>query len=155
MIIRDRNLLKKLSEEVKKNGLKIVFTNGCFDILHIGHVKYLNEAKKLGDVLIVGVNSDESVKRLKGPDRPINNLEHRMYILDNLKCVDFVVPFWEDDPRELIKIIKPDFHVKGSDYKNKFIIERETVEKQGGKVVLIDIVEDISTTKIIEKVKNL
>ncbi len=154
MIIKNRETLKKVVEELKKSGLKIVFTNGCFDILHVGHVKYLNDAKKLGDILIVGVNSDESIKRLKGSERPINCLEDRMYILDNLKCVDFVVPFWEDDPRELIKIIKPHYHVKGSDYKNKTLIERELVENFGGKIVFIDLVEGKSTTKIIEKIRG-
>ncbi len=154
MIVKNRKLLESIIKELKDQGLKIVFTNGCFDILHVGHVKYLNEAKKLGDILIVGVNTDESIKRLKGSERPINCLFDRMYILDNLKCVDFVVPFWEDDPRELIKIIKPHYHVKGSDYKNKPLIEREIVEKEGGKVVFIDLVEGKSTTKIIEKIRG-
>ena len=140
---------------MKQQDLKIVFTNGCFDILHVGHVNYLNEAKKLGDFLIVGVNSDESIKRLKGHDRPINCLEDRMYILNNLKCVDLVVSFDEDDPRELIKIIKPHYHVKGSDYKNKPLIEREIVENFGGRIVFVDLVEGKSTTKTIKKIKGI
>jgi rfaE bifunctional protein nucleotidyltransferase chain/domain len=155
MIIKNRKLLENIIRELKQQDSKIVFTNGCFDILHVGHVKYLNEAKKLGDFLIVGVNSDESIKRLKGHDRPINCLEDRMYILNNLKCVDLVVPFDEDDPRELIKIIKPHYHVKGSDYKNKPLIERETIEKFGGKVVFVDLVEGKSTTKTIKKIKGI
>ena len=155
MIIKNRKLLKNIVEELKQQDLKIVFTNGCFDILHIGHVKYLNEAKKLGDFLIVGVNSDESIKRLKGHDRPINCLEDRMYILNNLKCVDLVVSFDEDDPRELIKIIKPHYHVKGSDYKNKPLIEREIVENFGGRIVFVDLVEGKSTTKTIKKIKGI
>jgi len=155
MIVKNRKLLENIVEELKQRDLKIVFTNGCFDILHVGHVNYLNEAKKLGDFLIVGVNSDESIKRLKGHDRPINCLEDRMYILNNLKCVDLVVSFDEDDPRELIKIIKPHYHVKGSDYKNKPLIEREIVENFGGRIVFVDLVEGKSTTKTIKKIKGI
>ncbi|WP_456420254.1 D-glycero-beta-D-manno-heptose 1-phosphate adenylyltransferase [Methanocaldococcus infernus] len=152
MIITDRSLLKKIVEELKRQGLKIVFTNGCFDILHRGHVEYLNEAKKLGDILIVGINSDSSVKKIKGEKRPIISLHSRAYVLDNLKAVDFVVPFDEDTPIEIIKIIKPDVHVKGGDYKEEDLPEAEVVKAYGGKVKIIPLVEGYSTTNIINEI---
>ncbi|WP_456374024.1 D-glycero-beta-D-manno-heptose 1-phosphate adenylyltransferase [Methanocaldococcus sp.] len=150
MIINDRNLLKEIVDMLKKQNLKIVFTNGCFDIIHRGHVEYLNKAKKLGDVLIVGINSDESVKKIKGNKRPIIPLYSRSYVLDNLKPVDFVVPFDEETPIELIKIIKPDIHVKGGDYKEEDLPEAEIVKSYGGEVKIIPLIEGFSTTNIIE-----
>ena len=149
MIIEDRGLLKKIVEELKNQNLKIVFTNGCFDIVHRGHVEYLNKAKKLGDVLIVGINSDKSIKKIKGDKRPIIPLHSRAYVLDNLKAVDFVVPFDEETPIELIKIIKPDVHVKGGDYKEEDLPEAEVVKSYGGKIEIIPLIEGFSTTKII------
>ncbi len=135
---------------LKNSEEKIVFTNGCFDILHVGHVKYLQKAKSLGDILIVGLNSDDSVRRLKGESRPINSFEDRAYVLSALGCVDFVVGFEEDTPYELIKAIKPDILVKGADYKDKEVVGSDIAKE----VRLIDFVEGKSTTSIIEKVKK-
>ena len=123
----------------------IIFTNGCFDILHIGHVKLLKFAKSLGDKLIVGVNSDESVRRLKGATRPINTLENRIEILQSLNCVDEVVSFDEDTPYNLITNIKPDIIVKGGDYN-----ANEVVGSDISKVIIYDLVGDMSTTKILK-----
>jgi len=135
--------------DLRKSKNKIVFTNGCFDILHVGHVKYLEEAKKLGDILIVGINSDSSVSRLKGKSRPINSLNDRSHIIASLKSVDYVIPFEEDTPIELIKAIVPNILVKGSDYKDKNIVGEEIVEK----LVLIDFVEGRSTSNTISKIR--
>jgi len=135
---------------IQNSRQKIIFTNGCFDILHSGHVKYLQIAKSFGDVLIVGLNSDESVKRLKGESRPVNSFEDRAYILSALECVDFVVGFEDDTPYELIKSIKPDILVKGEDYKDKEVVGRDIAKE----VRLVNFVEGKSTTKIIEKVKS-
>jgi D-beta-D-heptose 7-phosphate kinase/D-beta-D-heptose 1-phosphate adenosyltransferase len=135
---------------LKNKNKKIVFTNGCFDILHAGHTKYLENAKNLGDILIVGLNSDASLKRLKGRNRPINNHDDRSYILASLQVVDFVVIFDDDTPIELIKIIKPDILVKGSDYKGKEIVG-ENIAKE---IRLINFIEGKSTTKTIKKIKN-
>lgn len=133
---------------------RIVFTNGCFDILHIGHIRYLQEAAKLGDVLIIGLNSDESVRRLKGSDRPINNENDRAEMLSSLGFVDYVSIFEDDTPLDLIKTIQPDVLVKGGDYKPEDIVGREIVEGRGGKLVLLPFVEGKSTTNIIEKIKQ-
>ena len=126
---------------------KIVFTNGCFDILHVGHVKYLEVAKSFGDILIVGLNSDESVKRLKGESRPINKAEDRAYVLSSLEAVSFVVAFEEDTPYDLISYLKPDILVKGGDYKDKVVVGSDLVKE----VRLVDFVEGKSTTNIIQK----
>lgn len=133
---------------------RIVFTNGCFDILHVGHVRYLQEAAKLGDILIIGLNSDDSVKRLKGPERPINNQYERAEMLCSLGFVDYVVIFDEDTPLNLISIIQPDVLVKGGDYAPDDVIGKKEVEERGGKLVLIPFVEGKSTTNIIEKIKK-
>lgn len=138
-------------QHAKKAKEKIVFTNGCFDILHAGHVYYLNEAKKLGDRLIVAVNDDHSVKRLKGESRPINALEQRMAVLAGLGAVDWVVPFSEETPARLICRLLPDVLVKGGDYKPKEIAGYDCVVKNGGEVKILDFVEGCSTTAIIEK----
>ncbi len=137
---------------LRGKGRRIVFTNGCFDILHAGHVHYLSECKKLGDVLVVGINSDDSIKRLKGEKRPILPLEMRAYVLANLKAVDFVVPFEEDTPLKLIEAIKPDVLVKGGDWDLKNIVGREVVEGYGGRVLTIPFEFDISTTAIVERI---
>ena len=150
MIITDRNLLKNIVNELKAQNLKIVFTNGCFDIIHKGHIEYLNHAKKFGDILIVGINSDESIKKIKGDKRPIIPLESRIYILDNLKSIDFVVPFDEETPINLIEIIKPDVHVKGGDYNEEDLPESKIIKECGGKVKIIPLVEGFSTTNVIE-----
>ncbi len=134
----------------RANGKKVVFTNGCFDILHVGHVKYLQVAKSFGDILIVGLNSDASVSRLKGPSRPVNIAQDRAYLLAALEAVDFVVPFNEDTPYELIKMIRPDVLVKGGDYKGKEVVGTEFA----GELKLVDFVDGKSTTKTIEKIQG-
>jgi len=137
-----------------RKGKKVVFTNGCFDILHAGHVHYLNECKKYGDILIVGINSDNSVKRLKGEKRPLLPLEMRAYVLSNLCAVDYVVPFEEDTPYNLIKAIKPDILIKGGDWLLDQIVGKDIVESYGGTVLTIPFRYNISTTKIIEEIKK-
>ena len=132
-------------------GKRIVFTNGCFDVIHVGHIRCLNEARKLGDVLIVGVNSDDSVKRLKGKNRPVNSLNDRMEVLAALSSVDHVISFDEDTPYELISEIMPDVLVKGGDYLREEVVGADIVEKNGGKVVIIPLTEGRSTTSILEK----
>ena len=132
---------------------KIVFTNGCFDILHVGHIRYLQEAARLGDVLIVGLNSDSSVKRLKGSERPINNENERAEMLVALGFVDYVMIFDEDTPLELIKTIRPDVIVKGGDYTPDNVVGKKEVEENGGKLVIIPFIEGKSTTNIIDKLK--
>jgi len=144
---------KKHSVMLRKNGKKIVFTNGCFDILHAGHVHYLEQAKELGDELVVGLNSDSSVKTLKGPNRPINNLEQRAKVLSSLKCVDRIVSFADETPIKLIKEIKPDVLVKGGDYKVKDVVGHKEVRSWGGEVKIIPLVPGLSTTNIIKKLK--
>ena len=137
---------------MKKNEkIKVVFTNGCFDILHRGHVVYLNEARQRGDYLIVGLNSDESVSRLKGVKRPINKQEDRKYILEGLRAVDEVIIFEEDTPYELIKKINPDILVKGGNWKAESIVGSDIVLKNGGKVESLSFLNGYSTTSIIEK----
>ena len=133
---------------------KIVFTNGCFDILHVGHKRYLEQASSLGDVFVIGVNSDASVRRLKGPERPVNPEQDRMEILSALGFVDYVVLFDEDTPYELIKIVQPDILVKGGDYKPEEVVGKDIVEARGGKLVLIPFVEGKSTTNIIKKINR-
>jgi len=132
----------------------IVFTNGCFDILHIGHIRYMQEAAKLGDILIIGLNSDASVKRLKGPERPVNNEQDRAELLCALEFVDYVAIFEEDTPYNLINTLQPDVLVKGGDYNHDNVVGTDIVEARGGKLVLIPFVEGKSTTNIIEKIKN-
>ena len=144
---------EEIAEIVKHhrtNGKKVIFTNGCFDILHIGHVKYLQIAKSFGDILIVGLNSDASVSKLKGPTRPVNIAEDRAYLLAALEAVDFVVPFEEDTPFNLIKMIEPDVLVKGGDYKGKKVVGSEFAKE----LRLVDFVDGKSTSKIIEKIEG-
>ncbi len=142
--------IEQIVKRYRKSGKKVVFTNGCFDILHVGHVKYLQEAKSFGDVLIVGLNSDESVSRLKGPSRPVNIAGDRAYILAALEAVDFVVPFEEDTPYSLIKMIQPDTLVKGGDYEGKEVVGTEF----SGELKLVDFVDGKSTTKTIQKIQG-
>ena len=137
-------------EILRKSEKKIVFTNGCFDILHMGHVKYLEKAKKLGDILVVGINSDDSIKRLKGKNRPINSLNDRCCVIASLKSVDFVIPFEEDTPIELIAAIVPDVLVKGGDYKGKKVVGEEIAKE----LVLIDFLEGRSTSNTIKKIQK-
>lgn len=139
-------------EKLKKQGKKIVTTNGVFDILHLGHVKYLEEAKKLGDVLIVGVNTDKSVRLNKGDKRPINDEKSRLGVLAGLESVDYVFLFDEKDPREWLSQIKPNTHVKAGDYKINQIIEKNAVEKNNGKIVIVKMERGYSTTGLINKI---
>src|SRR3989338_8025600 len=149
------NELKNIAEKLKKVGKKIVTTNGIFDILHIGHIRYLQEAKKLGNILIVAVNSDSSAKKLKGPKRPLNNENDRAESLAALKCVDYVTVFNEENPIKILGIIKPNIHAKGGDYKINQIIEKDIVENNNGKIVLIPKVEGYSTTDFIKNIIDL
>ncbi len=139
-------------ESLRKEGKRIVFTNGCFDILHAGHADYLQRAKELGDVLVVGINTDDSVRRLKGANRPIVPLELRIKLLSSLKPVDFVLPFSEDTPIELIKRVKPHVLVKGGDWELEKVVGKDFVESYGGKVLTIPFRYDISTSQIIERI---
>ncbi|AXX91767.1 bifunctional heptose 7-phosphate kinase/heptose 1-phosphate adenyltransferase [Malaciobacter molluscorum LMG 25693] len=142
--------IEKISNRLKEQNKKIVFTNGCFDILHKGHVSYLNTAKSFGDVLILGLNSDDSVKRLKGENRPINNQDDRAYILLALECVDYVVIFDEDTPYELISLVKPDILVKGADYDGKEVVGSDIAKE----TKLVEFIDGRSTTKTIEKIQG-
>ena len=145
------NEVKVYSRDLHERGKKIVFTNGCFDILHAGHVEYLEAAKELGDKLIVAINTDRSVRKLKGSSRPVNTLAHRAKVLASLQCIDKVVFFDEDTPIKLIKAIRPDVLVKGGDYKLKDIVGHKEVSQSGGSVVTIPLVKGLSTSKIISK----
>lgn len=136
----------------KKENKKIVFTNGCFDILHRGHVTYLNEARNQGDVLVLGLNSDASVKRLKGESRPVNKESDRKFVLENLRAIDHVVIFEEDTPLNLITMIKPDILVKGGDWKPEDIVGGKEVIEWGGEVRSLNFVDNYSTTSTIEKI---
>jgi len=145
---------KELEEFLAKNkNKKIVFTNGCFDILHRGHVAYLCEARKLGDLLVIGLNSDASVKRLKGPERPINNENDRQYVMSQLKPVDFVEIFSEDTPLNLILKIQPQVLVKGGDWKIDQIVGGKEVIHSGGEVFSLNFIDGYSTTSIIQKIQ--
>lgn len=137
----------------KLRNEKIVFTNGCFDILHAGHVDYLNKAAQYGNKLIIGLNADSSVSKLKGPKRPINTEQYRALVLSALHVVDAIVIFTEDTPERLIKLIKPDVLVKGADYKVEQIAGADFVLNNGGQVELIPFLEGFSTTSLIEKMK--
>lgn len=152
--IFDEDSLMALVNEAKANGETIVMTNGCFDIIHPGHVQYLNEAKALGDRLIVAVNTDESVSRLKGSNRPINTLEHRMAVLSGLKSVDWVVPFSEDTPERLICSVLPSILVKGGDYQVEQVAGGQYVQKNGGKVIILSFKDNCSTTAIVKKIQE-
>ncbi len=148
----DRNDVENFCDDLKVRGKKIVFTNGCFDIIHAGHVRYLTTAKNLGDVLIVGLNTDESVRRLKGDSRPINNQFDRAEVLLGLKAVDHVIFFGEQTAENLIAEVKPDIYVKGGDYTLETLPEAKIVQKFGGRVELVNLVEGHSTTNIVEKI---
>ena len=148
--IKTREELQRLIHNLKKNGKRIVFTNGCFDILHVGHVRYLEQARSLGDVLVVGINSDRSVRGLKGPRRPILPMEERGEILSGLGCTDYITVFDEPTPFELISLLQPDILVKGGDWTPEQVVGREVVEGSGGRVVILPFVEGSSTTNIID-----
>ena len=147
--------LVSVRELYREQGRSVVFTNGCFDILHRGHVTYLSQAKRLGDLLVVGINSDESVRRIKGPDRPINALEDRIELLSALSCVDAIVPFDGDSPTGLLEALRPDVYVKGGDYTRATLPETELVESLGGEIRLLPYLEERSTTSVIERIHAL
>ena len=150
--ILSREHLKTKLDECRRQGKRIVFTNGCFDILHVGHVRYLREAKKLGDVLVLGLNSDSSVRALKGEKRPLVPEEERADVLAALEAVDYVTIFNELTPLELIAHLKPDFLVKGGDWSENAIVGADIIKKWGGRVVVAPLIEDKSTTNIVEKI---
>ncbi len=153
-MVTDPVTLKSILEAVRKDGKKIVFTNGCFDILHAGHVQYLAEAASLGDCLVVGLNTDESVRRLKGEGRPVNDESDRALVMSSLRVVDYVTLFDEDTPYNLIDLLKPDVLVKGGDYTVETIVGADIVQANGGKVVTIPLLEGRSTTNTINKMKK-
>jgi len=152
--ILDRNTLATELDRKKFSGRKVVFTNGCFDILHAGHVRYLQQARKLGDLLIVGLNTDASIQRLKGSNRPLIPQDQRAEILAALSCVDYVTLFDEDTPQELIEAVSPDFLVKGGDYQLEDIVGKSHVEKNGGKVLALPLIPGVSTTALIDKCRR-
>ena len=150
-IIEIKDLQVKVAA-IKESGKKVVFTNGCFDIMHVGHVRYLAAARSEGDVLVVGLNSDESVISIKGPKRPITSQDERAEVLSALLCVDYVVLFDEPDPLLLIKTIRPDILVKGDDWAEENIIGADFVKDKGGRVVRVPVVPEASTSRIIERI---
>ena len=152
-IINTDNLILKVSQW-KKNKMKVSFTNGCFDILHLGHLEILTKSKEFGDRLIVAVNSDESVRKLKGDKRPVNDFQTRSHILASFSFVDYVVEFSDDTPKKLIQIIKPDFLIKGGDYKKKDIVGNDIVSSYGGETIIIPLIDGLSTTNTINKLNK-
>ena len=152
-IITTDNLVLKVSQW-KKNKMKVAFTNGCFDILHLGHLEILTKSKEFGDRLIVAVNSDESVRKLKGKERPVNDFQTRSNMLASFSFVDYVVEFSDDTPKKLIQIIKPDFLIKGGDYKKKDIVGNDIVSSYGGETIIIPLIDGLSSTNTINKLKN-
>jgi len=150
--VKSLNAILKIIPTLRRRNKKIVFTNGCFDLMHLGHAKYLEEARQKGDVLIVAVNSDSSVKKIKGDKRPILGQEHRMSMVAALESVDYVVVFNEDTPLNLIKKIKPDILVKGADWREKDIVGASFVKSHAGRVLTVRLVKGLSTTNIIEKI---
>lgn len=152
-ILSENALLDRL-KVWRREGKSIVFSNGCFDILHRGHVEYLSKAADLGDILVIGLNTDASVKRLKGPSRPVNDEKARAVVLAALQFVDAVVFFDEDTPYNLIECVRPDVLVKGKDYKAEDIVGYDIVTNSGGRVETIELVEGFSTTKVIEALKS-
>jgi D-beta-D-heptose 7-phosphate kinase/D-beta-D-heptose 1-phosphate adenosyltransferase len=156
-IITDLRDLEDVCEDYRAAGKRIVFTNGCFDILHSGHVAYLHRAKQMGDVLVVGLNTDDSIRRIKGPDRPINALADRLQVLAGLSSVDHIIPFGhesDDTPIPVIRAVRPDIFAKGGDYTKEKLPEADSVEACGGQIVLIDHVPDHSTTRIINRIAS-
>jgi D-beta-D-heptose 7-phosphate kinase/D-beta-D-heptose 1-phosphate adenosyltransferase len=150
--IRKKEDLRRIVDDLKKKGKRVVFTNGCFDLIHLGHIRCLEKAKSLGDILVVGVNSDRSVRGLKGPERPILQEEDRAEILSGLGCVDYVIIFDEPTPLELISSLHPDVLAKGGNWAKEATVGREVVERSGGEVVILPFVEGNSTSNIIETI---
>ncbi len=154
MIIEDWDKLTNELNELKSQGKRIIFTNGCFDILHLGHVSYLKQAKELGDILVLALNTDDSVKKLKGDSRPINNQQDRALVINELKSIDYVTFFSEDTPYNIIKTLKPNIIAKGGDYSPEQVVGKDIVESYGGKVEIIPFVEGKSTTNTINKMRE-
>ncbi len=152
-IINTDNLILKVSQW-KKNKMKVSFTNGCFDILHLGHLEILTKSKEFGDRLIVAVNSDESVRKLKGKKRPVNDFQTRSHMLASFSFVDYVVEFSDDTPKKLIQKIKPDFLIKGGDYKKKDIVGNDIVNSYGGETIIIPLIDGLSSTNTINKINK-
>ena len=155
MKIKSLPELKRIVTNLKKKGKKIVFTNGCFDLLHPGHIYYLKEAKKKGSILILGLNSDSSVRKLKGKGRPLIPQKDRAELLANFEFIDYITIFDEDTPERLIKQISPDVLVKGGDYKKEDVIGGKFVAEKGGKVLIIPFLKGHSTSKLIKKIKRV
>lgn len=152
--IKDLASAKTLVKQWKQEGKKVVFTNGCFDILHYGHVDYLEKARALGDRLVLGLNTDDSVSRFKGPERPVQDQQSRALVLASLQFIDLVVFFNEDTPLNLISELLPDILVKGSDYLAENIVGAEVVKRNGGAVKTIDFIPGYSTSRIIERIRK-
>jgi D-beta-D-heptose 7-phosphate kinase/D-beta-D-heptose 1-phosphate adenosyltransferase len=150
--IRRRSILKTILDGLRADGRTIVFTNGCFDLLHVGHIRYLEAARSLGDCLVVGLNTDESVRRLKGEGRPLVSEFERAEVLASLQAVDYVTLFHEDTPSELISLLQPHIHVKGGDYRAEELPEAEAVQSVGGRIVILPITEGRSTTRLVESI---
>jgi rfaE bifunctional protein nucleotidyltransferase chain/domain len=153
--ILERNVLKNKLEQLRKEGKKIAFTNGCFDILHVGHIRYLREAKNTADVLVLALNSDSSVRAIKGEKRPLMSAEERAEILAALECIDFITIFQELTPLELINYLKPDILIKGGNWPEEKVVGRKEIKKWGGRVAIIPEIEGKSTTNIVEKIKKM
>lgn len=153
--IYSREKLKEELNRLQKEGEKIIFTNGCFDILHVGHVRYLKEAKKIGDILVVAINSDSSVRAIKGEKRPLIPEDERAEIVASLKSVDYVTIFHESTPLELIEYLQPHIIVKGGDWREEDVVGQESVKKLGGKVVIVPEIGGASTSGIIEKITKV
>lgn len=152
-VLNREKLVEKISE-LRKQNVKIVLANGCFDLFHVGHIRYLSGAKELGDFLVVGINSDEQVKKLKGEKRPFMPENERAEIISSLRCVDFVTIFDEPTVERLIRAIRPDFHAKGTDYTTETVPEREIVRECGGQTAIVGDPKDHSSTELIEKVNG-
>ncbi|MBN2669602.1 MAG: D-glycero-beta-D-manno-heptose 1-phosphate adenylyltransferase [Bacteroidales bacterium] len=156
--IRDKILnqdqLKKILSQIRAEEQSVVFSNGCFDLVHLGHIEYLSKAADLADVFILGLNTDESVQRLKGTKRPLQDQKSRAMLMASLSFIDYVVLFNEDTPYELIQTVQPDVLVKGDDYKIEEVVGFDIVQKKGGKVITIELTKGYSTTNIVEKIKN-
>lgn len=152
--ILNREELGRFLSICRFQNKKIVFTNGCFDLLHLGHIEYLSKARDLGDRLVIGLNTDASIRRIKGENRPVTEETSRSVALAALQFVDAVVFFEEDTPKELIEFVRPDILIKGSDYKEEDIVGYKTVKNSGGEIKTIDLVPGYSTSNIIDKIKN-
>lgn len=150
--IKTREEIASISAELKKKGKKVVTTNGCFDIIHIGHIRSFEKAKSFGDVLIVGINSDSSVRKIKGDKRPVVPEDQRAEMLAALEIVGYVSIFDESEPSAFLEAVKPSVHIKGKDWENKYCPEKEVVERNGGKMEFVDSVSGISTTDIVNKI---